>query len=351
MRLFQYLSRFFLASLFLIIYLLGKLVSLFRRVQGSPISDHSDGKRFFNPHSPDRNIFQFLSWFIRRAPKPWPTGVRTKNGHTQTLFFPSDKVLVTFINHSTFLIQWNHTAILTDPIWSSRASPYLWMGPKRSSSPGVRMEDLPRIDLILISHDHYDHLDLPSLKILHQKDHPTIVTGLRNKKFLNDHGINKVHEMDWWEEFSSNLFKIIFLPAQHASGRGIWSQNKSLWGGFSVSNSSGTIYFSGDTGYGPHFKEIHSKLGPPSLSFLPIGAFKPEWFMKSVHMGPKEAIQAHLDLNSKRSIAMHYDTFQLGDEEWEEAPKLLLEELEKSKISSNTFSLMKIGSSLEIPLY
>ncbi len=241
---------------------------------------------------------------------------------------------------------WN---ILTDPIWSERASPFSWIGPKRHREVGIRFEDLPPIDSVLISHNHYDHMDLPTLRRLASEHQSTFFVSKGNQKYLESKRITRVQELDWWDKvnfFSSH--SLYFVPAQHFSARGIFDRDRTLWGGYVIKNSKRMIYFAGDTGFGPHFEEIHQCLGAPTLSLLPIGAFKPRWFMKTVHLSPKEAVKAHLILNSKQSLAIHFGTFQLSDEEIEAPIKELQQALRDYALPLESFWILEPGESREI---
>ena len=321
-------------------------LGLKRKNKQQPSSDHFDGKRFFNldpctlPRF--RDVLR-LMWSLR--PEKWPP-------FKKFLYIPQIKqdikegqIVITFVNHATVLIQFNGFTILTDPIWSKRASPFSWIGPKRRQDPGVRLEELPPIDLILISHNHYDHLDIPTLKKLYKKPIPHIVVPLGNQAILKRKGISST-ELDWWESLSvSSKTKIIFTPSQHFSSRGLFDRNKSLWGGYMIEHENIRIYFGGDTAYASHFKEIRKKLGAPDISFLPIGAYEPRWFMKNVHMNPKEAVKAHLDLQTKLSIGIHFGTFALT----QESPDKAIIDLKKAKknesVSNDSFITLGHGQS------
>lgn len=272
-----------------------------------PKSDHFDGKNFHNYENKDRSFSEVFDWWKTRKPAAWPEKVDV---HPADVPLRSDLLLITYVNHSTFLIQWGNVNILTDPIWSERASPFSFIGPKRHHVPGIDFDKLPPIDFVLVSHNHYDHMDLDTLKRLDDKFHPTFITGLGNDTYLKKNGIANVIGLDWWE---SN-FGITYVPAEHFSARWPWDRNKMLWGGFIIQHEGETLYFAGDTAYGKFFQEIHKRFGSPKVAFLPIGAYEPRWFMKPAHMNPEEALNAQLDLGAKTAIAMHWGTFQLADE-------------------------------------
>ncbi|HDP81170.1 MAG TPA: hypothetical protein ENN21_10060, partial [Spirochaetes bacterium] len=257
-------------------------------------TDHFDGTRFFNPEDDGSHGFkEFWKWFTNRQQGPWPKWVETP----QTV--PPERVdgaelRLTYVNHSTFLIQTRGLNILTDPVWSYRVSPFSFAGPRRHRSPGVTFENLPPIDIVLISHNHYDHMDMPTLKKLNKKFRPKIYTGLGCSHYLKRNGIDGAVEMDWWDSARFNDETVItFLPARHFSQRGTSDRNKTLWGGFAVTTPEGPIYFAGDTGMTKYFAEIRKKIGSPRLALLPIGAYKPRWFMKPAHTSPDDAVDIH----------------------------------------------------------
>jgi L-ascorbate metabolism protein UlaG (beta-lactamase superfamily) len=309
---------------------------------------HHDGRRFYNPFSKQRTIWDVIRWLINRKTTPWPS-VAVQQEKVQKMT-ESGVCDVTFINHSTVLLQFKGCNILTDPIWSQRASPFSWFGPKRAHVPGVKFEDLPSIDIVLLSHNHYDHMDIPTLKRLAKQHRPRFFVPKGNRSYLISKGVvSEIHEMDWWDSMEiGSGYHLHFVPSQHFSSRGLFDQNKSLWGGFVIQAEGLVLYFSGDSGFSSHFQEIKKRFGPPSLSILPIGAYEPRWFMKSVHLSPEEAVQVHLLLNSKQSLAVHFGTFQLADESYEKP----LEDLEKSladhHLSPNTFWVLKPGKTRRI---
>ncbi len=234
-------------------------------------------------------------------------------------------VAVTFIGHATFLLRLPGLTILTDPVFSDRCSPVAWAGPRRARPPGLPLTHLPPIDLVLVSHGHYDHLDMPSLRRLAGRGTPEAVTLLGNATLLQQAGFARVSAMDWWESRAAGPVRITATPARHASRRGPGDANRALWGGFHLATPDGTVLFAGDSGTGPHWAAIRSRLGPPDLALLPIGAYQPRSLMAPVHMNPAEAVQAHHDLGARASIGMHFGTFQLTDEPVDEPERLLRE--------------------------
>ena len=221
---------------------------------------------------------------------------------------------VTLINHSTVLLQQRDVHILTDPIWSERASPFQSIGPRRHRQPGVRLEDLPRVDIVLLSHNHYDHLDLATLRWLAERAQSQLIVPAGVARLLQSQRIGPVREMDWGESLRAGQTTIHCVPALHFSARGLFDRNRTLWCGYAIEGADSIIYFAGDTGFGDHFARIRERFGAPRLALLPIGAYQPRWFMSPVHMGPDEAVEAHKILEAKTSLAIHHGTFQLADE-------------------------------------
>ncbi len=291
---------------------------------------------------PDKGLWDILKWKFTENQKAWPKWVELPQHTVESERNPSSDIKYSVINHATVLIQWHGVNIITDPIYSERSSPLSWAGPKRVRSPGIAFNDLPPIDLVLISHNHYDHLDIDTLKLLNKRDHPLFVVGQKNGELLKAHGIEKYKEMNWWEEFDFNTLTITFTPSQHWSARGLFDRRETLWGGYSIKDKEQShIYFAGDTGYGKFFKLIEEKLGAPQLSFLPIGAYAPRWFMKNHHMDPSDAITAHKDLKSSQSVGIHFETFQLTDEAFNEPRttfNLLWHDEKKMGISTDFFA-------------
>ena len=278
-------------------------------------SDHFDGQHFFNPGAPirQRGLWQVLRWRFRGKRVPWQPPAPDPS-----FALPPDEVApgvaaVSFINHSSFLIRLGGTVVLTDPIFSERCSPVAWAGPKRARPPGIALADLPRVDVVLVSHNHYDHMDLPSLRALQQRHAPHVVTTLGNARHLAKAGIAAT-ELDWWQHADIAGMRITATPARHFAARTPFDRNRTLWAGFMFGNAGGQVFFAGDSGAGAHWQTIRERLGAPDLALLPIGAYEPRWFMAPVHTNPEEAVQAHFALGAQRSIGMHFGTFQLTDE-------------------------------------
>jgi L-ascorbate metabolism protein UlaG (beta-lactamase superfamily) len=251
---------------------------------------------------------------------------------------------ITLVNHSTVLLQQRASNILTDPIWSQRASPLSWIGPRRRRLPGVRKEDLPHIDIVLISHNHYDHLDMPTLRWLARRGNPQFVVPIGVDRLLRAKKMGPAHELDWGEAKTFEGTTIHCVPALHFAARGVLDRNKTLWCGYVIEAQNRALYFAGDTGFGDHFSQIRQRFGSPRLALLPIGAYEPRWFMSPVHMSPEEAVRAHEILGSGVSIAIHHGCFQLGDDGID-TPR---EQLSKAS-RPDSFLILNNGQSADIP--
>ena len=301
-------------------------------------SDHCGVDRFYNLDKPltpfDRK--GLLKWILTRKSYTWKVDATHElNARNQMLELPQNRPhadlndwQIWFVGHATVLIQIGPFNFLTDPVWCDYVSPKQGSGPRRVCPAGIALEHLPTIHAVLLSHNHYDHMDLATLDWLHQKFEMPIYTGLGNVHYLSKDF--HVIEMDWWQEipFHDEL-KIAYTPAQHTSGRGVRDQNMALWGGFSLLAKTGHCFFAGDTGYSAHFKHIHDRYGDARVALLPIGAYEPRMLMRYVHMNPQDAFHAHLDLHAHRSLALHYRTFQLTDED-RDAPEHELQHAMKS---------------------
>src|SRR6266705_4394159 len=315
-----------------------------------PVSDHFTGERFRNlePSKP-RGFVDFFRWRLTSRRGPWNKWTESQPGSVPPRRVNGNGLRVTFINHATVLIQTEGLNILTDPIWSERASPVRWAGPKRHRSPGLRFEDLPPIDIVLISHKQYDHLDIKTLARLRAEHKPRFVTGLGYRALLNATGINEVVELDWWEAAKvSNELSMTCVPAKHFSGRSLSDWDATLWCGYILQGSTGNIYFAGDTGMGSHFAEIRNRFGPIRLALLPIGAYLPSWFMHPVHISPSEAIEVHDMLEARVSVAIHFGTFALGDD-GELEPVLKLREALANNESDSRFWILEHGEGRDVP--
>ncbi|MFT4826081.1 MAG: N-acyl-phosphatidylethanolamine-hydrolyzing phospholipase D [Halioglobus sp.] len=232
------------------------------------------------------------------------------------------KPTVTWVGHATLLVQMDNISFLTDPTWSNRPSPIPLIGPKRYVKPGIKIEDLPKIDFVVISHNHYDHLDVPTLKLLAKRDDDTMfLVPLGNGDLLRKNGIGNVEELNWGDTRDFEGLTIHSLPSQHWSKRSLSDERKALWSSWAVTSAERRFYFAGDTGYFSGFAEIGEKLGPFDLVAVPIGAYEPVSIMRESHMNPEEAMQAAKDLKGTRAVAIHFGTFDLTDEPLAEPPQ------------------------------
>ena len=253
-----------------------------------------------------------------------------------------------WIGHSSFLINNYDLNIITDPIFSNRASPLSFIGPKRLIKPAISYKNLPKIDVVVISHNHYDHLDLASIKKLNSINPDTIfLVPLKLKNWFLNKGIKNVFEFEWWQSKTIKNTTFTFVPVQHWSRRGLFDKNKSLWGGWWVENSNIKLVHLGDTGYSKDFVEINKRLGNPDIAFIPIGAYSPRRIMKKSHMNPKEALDAALDLGAKKSIGMHWGTFILTIEPIREPKNLLNNLVTENNLDENFFVTIKPGAILK----
>jgi L-ascorbate metabolism protein UlaG (beta-lactamase superfamily) len=308
-----------------------------------------DGRRFENPGaSASRTFRELLRWRRTAAPRPWPTWVDHQPAAALPVAVPRGELALTFINHSTFLLQTSSSTILTDPVWSARASPVSFAGPRRVHAPGVSIGDLPHIDIVLVSHNHYDHMDLDTLRRLEVRDRPHVVTSIGNRAFLRARGLSRVDELTWWQSLELEGTRVTMTPAQHFSARTPFDRNRTLWGSFVLEGDWPRVFFAADTGYWRHFEEVRARFETIDLALLPIGAYEPRWFMQPAHMNPSEAVQAHRDLQARLSVAMHFGTFRLTDEAWDDPPRHLREALDAHGVPRDTFRVLRPGETLII---
>ena len=270
----------------------------------------------------EKSLGQMFKW-ISSDIEPNITRINLSD-QWETINLLNDDNYVIWVGHSTFLIKKSGVTILTDPIFSERASPLKNFGPKRLIPPALQIKDIPKIDFVTISHNHYDHLDTRSLKeisVLHSDAIFLVPSG--DLKLLKKNKIDNVYEFDWWESFKVKNFEFTFTPVQHWSKRALFDRNKSLWGGWYIKHDDYSMYHAGDTGYSDDFVETRLRLGAPKYAFIPIGAYDPEWFMSDSHVNPEEAVKIMLDLKAEKGFGMHWATFTLTDEDTIE-PKIRL---------------------------
>ena len=273
-----------------------------------------------------------------------------------------DRARVTWVGHATVLIEYRGLAILTDPIWSKRASPLQWLGPRRFSDPGIAFEDLPPIDAVVISHDHYDHLDRPT--ILRLGDAPVYFVPLRIDRWLRRQGISadRIVALDWWQSDAESLrwrtdaqgsgsAQFTALPAQHFSGRNLTGRNQTLWASWQIQVDDLNIYFGGDTGYNDvDFREIGERLGPFDLGIIPIGAYRPRSFMGGIHVDPAQALQIHQDVRARTSMGMHWGAFMLAAEHPEEVQRDLTAARQAAGLGAAEFATWSLGETRIVPV-
>ena len=282
-----------------------------------PASDHFNGKTFFNPGGrADRSLLDVLRWQLTSRRARWPDWVDIVPQPPPPAPSRHGGMAATWINQATFLLQTESHTLLTDPIFSERCSPVSWAGPRRVHAPGVAFAALPKIDTVLLSHDHYDHCDLPSLQRLARAHQPQFVAPLGHRALLAEAGATRIVELDWWQSHPlAPDLTVTLTPARHWSRRGPGGTNRRLWGGYYLHAAARRVWFVGDSGYDETlFREIGRRCGAPDLALIPIGAYDPRWFMSAAHMNPAEAVRAHRDSSAHRSLAMHWGSFQLTDE-------------------------------------
>lgn len=383
--------RFFIKMTTAIIMLMCNQFNVYSNTRAKyPISDHYNGVKFYNSYTTRdeetnkkssvkvmlSNISELLKWqtstflglFKKNKVKVFNTDIPPQN-------VLDNSIRISFIGHLTFLIQTQGVNILTDPVYSDRASPVSFLGPKRYTLPGIKFENLPRIDLILISHNHYDHMDIKTLKKICKLYNPIIAVPLGNAKTIHSSiPYARIVELDWWETFDMKNIDIHLVPAKHWSSRILLDHNKSLWGSFIVeskpkNNSSKNIDIDkinnfnrihainkkqtiqnpcvcvlGDTAYSQTmFKDISNKFQNIVLSIIPIGAYKPRWIMRKSHMSPYDAALTHMDLKSKYSIPSHYNTFNLSQDS--SIDQINDFKISKQKYNIKNFEILDIGSS------
>lgn len=309
-------------------------------------SPHFVGGEFKNGRESDKSYWKLLWMRLTTDYDDWPHWRESSPGPAPPARVEGDQIRVTTVNHSTVLIQTHGYNIITDPIYAESCSPVPFSGFKRVRQPGVRFYQLPKIDLVLISHDHYDHLDLPTVRRLVARDNPRIFLGLGVGRHLLDLQA-RVTELDWWQGAQvTDDFSLTFVPVQHFSGRTLFDTFSTLWGGFVLEIGERKIYFGGDSGYANHYKETFARFGPMDLALLPIGAYSPQSFFGYAHLDPRQAVQAHTDLHSGKSIGVHYGTFRLTAEGIDEPVKALARERERAGLPAGDFITADFGQAV-----
>jgi L-ascorbate metabolism protein UlaG (beta-lactamase superfamily) len=325
------------------------------KTYSGPQSDHFDGERFFDPQgAPPKKLREVLRWQFggERERAKWPEWVENAFFDTPPPRVDSGKVRLCFVGHASWLIQAAGLNILVDPVWSMRVSPVRWAGPKRHNDPGIAFSALPRIDTVLVSHGHYDHLDVATLSRLAKTFGPRVITPLGNDLAMRaaDAAI-KAEGYDWRDRIElGNDVAVTLVPTHHWSARGMFDRNRALWASFVLETPAGKVYIVGDSGYGEgrHFRHVAEAHGPLRLALLPIGAYEPRWFMRDQHMNPADAVKALADCGAQAALAHHHGTFQLTDEAIDAPALALAEALDAANIPRERFAVLKPGQVVEI---
>lgn len=319
-----------------------------------PVSDHFDGRQFYNPgHSNGKSFKDSLQWMLTRERPAWPeyrelavTDQPPERVHGRELRLSS-------VGHVSVLLQTRGLNILFDPVWADRASPFSWAGPKRAHSPGIRFEDLPPIDVVLLTHSHYDHMDLPFLAQLWERDKPRVIAPLGNDSIIQRKFPHlQVETYDWGEQAElGGSLRLHLTPALHWSARSLWDRNRALWASFVLETPDGNLYLVGDTafGNGDVFRQAKARYGPFRLALLPIGAYLPRWFMREHHMDPHEAVQAHQLLGAPYSVPLHYGIFPLADDTYDGPLTDLQIALQEQGVAPEQFRIVPAGASWLVP--
>ena len=311
-----------------------------------------DGKRFIlGGHRGEGSFRDLLKWQMEGNRARWPRRVKNLSFPPPPERVAGTELKATWIGHSTVLLQTQGLNILTDPFLSTRASPVPFAGPRRVRPAALDAETLPPIDLILLSHNHYDHMDLPALRRLARRHAAHVVTPTGNARWVRRASSSfGIDELGWGEQVEHKRLRIHLTPALHWSKRGLWDANTALWGAFVVEAAGGPIYFAADTGFGTGstFEAIRAQFGPPRLSLLPIGAYEPRWFMHPQHMNPDEAVKAHQLLGSRASLAIHHGTIQLTDEAIDAPVEALKIALAQHSVDPAQFLVPDAGQTLDI---
>jgi L-ascorbate metabolism protein UlaG (beta-lactamase superfamily) len=320
------------------------------RYYHGPISDHFDGERFFDPDGvPPRGRLDLLRWQIRRGASraKWPAWVPSPFADHPPPRVEGPAWRICYVGHASFLLQTAGRNILLDPVWSQRASPFRRVGPRRVNDPGIAFADLPQIDTVLVSHGHYDHLDVATLSRLAATHRARVITPLGNDAIMRNHDAGIAAEAyDWHDRIDlGSGVAVTLVPTRHWSARNLSDRNMSLWASFVIETPAGRIYFVADSGYGNgrHFRGTRERYGPLRLAILPIGAYEPRWFMREQHMNPAEAVQAFVDCGAELALAHHYGTFQLTDEAIDAPPLALAEALQTAGIPGERFRVLRPG--------
>jgi L-ascorbate metabolism protein UlaG (beta-lactamase superfamily) len=323
------------------------------RYHHGPPSDHFDGETFFNPGKPRTQGFvDLLRWQLGGGRSRWPDEAPGGRDRPPARV-PGGELRVVMIGHASFLIQTRGLNMLVDPVWSERASPFSFVGPRRVNAPGVAFDDLPPIDLVLVSHNHYDHLDAPTLARLVDRHAPRVLTPLGNDAIIRAAAPGaRIATLDWGDavEVGSGV-AVRLAEMHHWSARGLFDRNRALWGAFAITTPEGAIYHVGDSGYGggDYFRLAAARFGPIRLALLPIGAYEPRWFMAYSHMNPEEAVRAFEDCGAASAVAHHWGTFQLTNEAIDAPPAALGAALAARGVPGERFRTLRPGETWTAP--
>jgi L-ascorbate metabolism protein UlaG (beta-lactamase superfamily) len=322
-----------------------------------PVSDHFDGERFFNPFAaPARGRHALLRWYFdrrfRATRAKWPAWAPSPYADRPPARVEGPALRVSYIGHASFLVQTAGLNMLLDPVWSRRASPFRHVGPKRVNDPGIAFADLPPVDAVLVSHGHYDHLDVATLSRLATLHRPRVITTLGNDAIMRNANATIAAEAhDWGDRVAIGAaVSVTLVPTQHWSARNLSDRNMSLWASFVIDTPGGRIYFVADSGYGDggNFRAVRERHGPLRLAILPIGAYEPRWFMRSQHMNPAESVQAFVDCGAELALGHHYGTFQLTDEAIDAPLRALAIALKGAAIPAERFRTLCPGQVWEL---
>jgi L-ascorbate metabolism protein UlaG (beta-lactamase superfamily) len=323
------------------------------RYYEGPVSDHFDGVRFLDPYgSAPNSLIDLMRWRLSHNGSEWPDWAPSRYSDQPPRQF-GDGLRVSFVGHASFLVQTAGHNILIDPVWSTRVSPFSFVGPKRVNDPGIVFPNLPPIDTVLVSHGHYDHLDVDTLSRLAAAHRPRVLTPLGNDTVMHEHddGIS-VEAYDWHQGVAlSEHVRVTFVPLHHWSARGVTDRNKTLWAGFVIDTPAGRIYHVSDSGYGDgvHFRAARERYGAFRLAIIPIGAYEPRWFMDKMHMNPEESVKTLRDCGAEFALAHHHGTFQLTDEAIDAPARELAVAREAAGIAPERFRVLAPGEVWVLP--